>query len=290
MSGHVRIHRTLIGHPAFRNDAEAMAFAWLVIRAAWRPTRVRYKERSITLRRGQLSVSQRDMARALDRDKAWIERLWKRLRAEAMIEVASEAGVAVITICKYDDYQASGAAREAVNEAQGEAGARQGQGTEQEREEEKKEGSVANATGAESADPVKELFDFGVKLLMEAGQTEKQARSLIGKWRKPPRTDGDVLTALLDCRARHISNPVEWLQKRFGGVRHVSATGFEYRGTDREIMRQAERRADTATYWEMRRRLDDSPPPKRKAEPPADSKVAQLVGQATSSIRVGARA
>ena len=27
MSGYVHIHRSLIGHPAFRNDAEAMAFA-----------------------------------------------------------------------------------------------------------------------------------------------------------------------------------------------------------------------------------------------------------------------
>ena len=85
MSGFAVIHRTLLGHPVFRNDAEAMAFAWRVIKASWRDTRVRYKERTLSLARGQLSVSQRDMANALDRDKAWIERLWKRLKNEAMI-------------------------------------------------------------------------------------------------------------------------------------------------------------------------------------------------------------
>jgi hypothetical protein len=139
VSGYVRIYRSLIGHPAFRNDAEAMAFAWLVTKAAWKPVRVRYKERSIHLGRGQLAISQRDMARALDRDKAWIERLWKRLRAEAMIAVTVEAGVAVITICKYATYQDAKATREAAGEAREEAGARQGQGTEQGSEEEEEE-------------------------------------------------------------------------------------------------------------------------------------------------------
>jgi len=36
---------------------------------------VRYKDRSIILERGQLAVSIRDFADAMDRDKAWIERL-----------------------------------------------------------------------------------------------------------------------------------------------------------------------------------------------------------------------
>lgn len=139
MSGYARFHRSLIGHPAFRNDAEAMAFAYMVLRAQWKATRVRYKGRGIHLARGQLSMSQRDMAQALDRDKAWIERLWKRLRAEAMITVASEAGCAVITICNYDKYQHSNDEREAVGEAPQKADARQTQGTEQVREEGNKE-------------------------------------------------------------------------------------------------------------------------------------------------------
>jgi hypothetical protein len=139
VSGYVRLYRSLVTeHPAFRNDSEALAFAWLVAKAAWQPTRVRYKERILRLERGQLAISQRDMARSLDRDKAWVERLWKRLKAEAMIRVDSEAGVALITICKYEEYQARGVGREALDEAPDEAGARQGQGTEQEREEVKK--------------------------------------------------------------------------------------------------------------------------------------------------------
>jgi hypothetical protein len=132
MSGYVRIHRTLIGHPAFRNDAEAMAFAWLVAKAAWRSTRVRYKARGICLERGQLAISVRDFADAMDRDKAWIERLLKRLRAETMIETVTEAGITVLTICKYDQYQSEPILCETPSETPRETGARQRQDTEQE--------------------------------------------------------------------------------------------------------------------------------------------------------------
>lgn len=104
-AGYVRIYRALLGHPVFRNDAEALAFAWMVIRASWRPTRVRYKDRVINLERAQLAVSVRDMAKALDRDKAWVERLWNRLKCETMIETRAETGVSIVTICNYDEYQ-----------------------------------------------------------------------------------------------------------------------------------------------------------------------------------------
>jgi hypothetical protein len=154
MSGYVRIHRALLGHPSLRNDAECMAFAWMIIRAQWRDVSVRYKGRRFDLKRGQLAVSQRDMADALDRDKAWVERLWKRCRDEAMISVSYEAGSAVITICNYEQYQAETSGREAANddagEAVSEADARQTQGTEQRREEGKKKVSSEDKSSSDT--------------------------------------------------------------------------------------------------------------------------------------------
>ncbi len=41
---------------------EAMAFAWMIANAQWKATRVRYKGHGISLQRGQLAISQRDMA------------------------------------------------------------------------------------------------------------------------------------------------------------------------------------------------------------------------------------
>jgi hypothetical protein len=146
VSGYANIHRRLLGHPAFRNDAEAMAFAWLVVKASWQPTRVRYKDRLISLERGQLAVSIRDFASAMDRDKAWVERLMKRLRAEAMVKTSDETGVSVVTICNYADYQRSRDTRETVSETPNKTSARQAQDTEQEQEEPKKVSSEAKAS------------------------------------------------------------------------------------------------------------------------------------------------
>ena len=207
MSGFAMLHRTLLDHPAFRNAAEAMAFGFMVMRASWRPTVVRYKGHRIELQRGQLALSQRDMAVAMDRDKAWIERLWKRLRSEAMIEVRSEAGVAVITICNYDKYQAVSPTGEAADEAREPVDMRQTRGTEQQ-----ENNSVPNGTG-ECADLVKELFDLGVELLKSQGHNERESRSILGKWRKG-RSDGEIVSALVDAKTRSISNLVEWMPRR----------------------------------------------------------------------------
>lgn len=112
------------------------------------------------------------------------------------------------------------------------------------------EDSEANASGGAPPDPVKELFDVGVSVLTASGVAEKQARSLIGKYRKT-KPDGEVLTALLECRTKAISEPVEWLEKRLKTARYVSASGYEYRGDLNTIQREARRRNDNDTYWQI---------------------------------------
>jgi hypothetical protein len=78
-------------------------------------------------------------------------------------------------------------------------------------------GSVGDA----DIDPVKILFDLGVAILSAAGQPPGNARSLLGKWRKGF-GDAAVIEALTDCRARAISNPVEWMPKRLAASRRDS--------------------------------------------------------------------
>ena len=82
-----------------------MAFAWLVLKASWRDTTVRYKDRIIQLKRGQLAVSLRDFAIKLDRTKQWAERFLDRLQKCDMIGTVAVTGVTVITICNYDEFQ-----------------------------------------------------------------------------------------------------------------------------------------------------------------------------------------
>jgi hypothetical protein len=72
--------------------------------------------------------------------------------------------------------------------------------------------SVPNGTGQEP-DPVKQIFDLGVALLEGTGTPAKQARSLLGKWRKA-QGDGMVLMDIMEAKARNISQPVEWIEAR----------------------------------------------------------------------------
>jgi uncharacterized protein YdaU (DUF1376 family) len=73
--------------------------------------------------------------------------------------------------------------------------------------------SVTKVTGGEPPDVIKELFDVGISILKGCGHNEREARSLVGRWRKV-HSDGEVLAALIDCRTKAISNPVEWMPKR----------------------------------------------------------------------------
>ena len=65
-----------------------------------------------------------------------------------------------------------------------------------------------SAPNGATLDPVKELFDVGVRLITGAGRSEKDARGLVGKWRK---SVGDAeLSALLVVAVRK-TDPVPWL-------------------------------------------------------------------------------
>lgn len=121
----------------------------------------------------------------------------------------------------------------------------------------KKKSSVDKSTDGkpsenEPVDRVKELFEMGISILGSAGYSEKQVRSLIGKWRKGGERDAEVLVALLECRTKLISEPVEWLTKRLKPPLYVSATGYEYKGDIDAIIRESEKRADWGTHWSAR--------------------------------------
>jgi hypothetical protein len=69
---------------------------------------------------------------------------------------------------------------------------------------------------APQADPVKALFDAGVKLLTDNGSDERNARSVIGKFRKDVGDDA-VMGAIAEARRLQITEPIAWMTQRFAG-------------------------------------------------------------------------
>jgi hypothetical protein len=79
--------------------------------------------------------------------------------------------------------------------------------------------SVSDETGGEppAVDPVAEMFDLGVTMLKSQGVEAKQARSIVGRWRKGGRQDGEIVAALVEAKQRAVTNLVEWMPKRLNG-------------------------------------------------------------------------
>lgn len=69
------------------------------------------------------------------------------------------------------------------------------------------------AVGSEVVDFTKEVFDRGIAFLSKFGTPEKQARSLIGKWRKQA-GDTETFNAFRDASRAGITDPVPWITAR----------------------------------------------------------------------------
>lgn len=106
MSGFVAMQREALEHPLFRGNPDRFyAWFWLVARAAWRPTGYDVGGKVITLQRGQLCASVRQLAEAWGMSKSAVERFVARLKTETMVETEAGQGRLVITICNYNKYQ-----------------------------------------------------------------------------------------------------------------------------------------------------------------------------------------
>lgn len=78
-----------------------------------------------------------------------------------------------------------------------------------------REDTEAKASDA-SVDFAKQLWDRGVAFLGRHGTQDKQARTLIGKWRKAY-TDTDIFEAFSACSKEGIIDPVPWITAKLAG-------------------------------------------------------------------------
>jgi hypothetical protein len=99
--------------------------------------------------------------------------------------------------------------------------------------------SEADASGAgapETANAdVKAMFDEGVKLLGESGCSERNARTLVGKWRRDSGGEA-TLAALRAARAEAITEPIAWITARLASQQRQTRPreGSQREGSQRE--------------------------------------------------------
>lgn len=95
--------------------------------------------------------------------------------------------------------------------------------------------SGADAPGLSAADMTKAVWDNGKMILKAAGHDDRQAGSIIGRFRKSF-TDSQVLVALSRCQIEQPSEPVEWLTKTLQAEAGLSngKRSFDQRETTRQ--------------------------------------------------------
>ncbi len=107
--GFVRIYRSILENPAFRDIGEAMFFAFLVLKANWRGGERRYDERVYKLERGDLVLGERKLAEGFGWKRQKVRGVISRLEATAMLtrkfDQHGTQRAPVITICNYSLYQ-----------------------------------------------------------------------------------------------------------------------------------------------------------------------------------------
>jgi len=88
---------------------------------------------------------------------------------------------------------------------------------------------VSPTDPATAIDVQKAIFDTGVSILTASGRNDREARSMLGRWRKQY-SDSEVLTALSRCQVERPSEPVEWVTKALQTERKRQHGNGNHRG------------------------------------------------------------
>lgn len=114
--GYIAISRSIFDHPEFRERRPLTRFEaweWLIAHAAWKDTSVRLRNDTVRLKRGQISLSLRDLGVVWRWPKSNVGRWLHRLAAKDMLRLQKSgtapgtvSGTArlVISICNYDKF------------------------------------------------------------------------------------------------------------------------------------------------------------------------------------------
>lgn len=125
LGGYIAISRSIFEHPMFREDrphTRLEVWVWLISQAAWKPSGKRRRHSVVSLERGQLAATVRELGITWRWPKSKVARFLAELARENMIKadriglgtkndpkcgIKSSYPITVITICKYDEFQLS---------------------------------------------------------------------------------------------------------------------------------------------------------------------------------------
>ena len=104
-NGWIALHRKIYTSTDFKNQMEVAVFMYLLSMATYQPTKVVYRKKTIILKRGDVSIAYRDLAKKFDTTVNKIRTIIKNLKSSKNITQTLHKRLSVCSIVKYSKYQ-----------------------------------------------------------------------------------------------------------------------------------------------------------------------------------------
>ena len=213
MSGWFAVKHGITKHPLLRGKPERIAiWIWLVDNAAWSDTKQDIDGKVVTVKRGQVAVSQRRLAEEVGVGRQVIRTFLDKLTQENMVNPSLTHGKTVLTICNYEKYQSF---ENGVNPAPNPVLTQHQPSTNPQKNNNNKNNNIGGENSPRAnapIDPEKVMFDAGIDLLVRAGMTERNARSFLGAKKRDFGPEA-VMAAIGAATRAGAVEPVAFIQK-----------------------------------------------------------------------------
>jgi hypothetical protein len=103
--GWIALHRKIYNSSDFNNQLEVAVFLYLVAMASHKPVQVVYRKKKLTLKRGEVSIAYRDLAKKFGISFDRVRTIIKNLVATGNINQTLHKRLSVFSIVKYNKYQ-----------------------------------------------------------------------------------------------------------------------------------------------------------------------------------------
>lgn len=104
-AGWIKLHRSLLDHPRFRDGAWLRVWTYLLLNATHTEYRVIFAGKEVVLRPGQLITSRNSIVDFCGVERSKVERILKTLKTEQQIEQLASNTSRLITILNWNEYQ-----------------------------------------------------------------------------------------------------------------------------------------------------------------------------------------
>jgi hypothetical protein len=103
--GWIALHRKIYNSKDFANQLEVSVFLFLVAMASHKPVQVIYRKKKLTLKRGEVSIAYKDLAKKFDISERKVRGIIKNLVHTRNLNQTLHKNLSIYSVVKYSKYQ-----------------------------------------------------------------------------------------------------------------------------------------------------------------------------------------